>query len=274
MASEISFVIYFHSSRLENLKQCVRFLEKRESNLLSSELVLVCHDHCESFGSKFNTTRLLNLCCKTYNKAQFCNHGVNEASGKIIVLLDSDRILPPDYFSKCISLLKTGQFITTKYLYNLSHPYSDEEIESGKADKVEDFRSVSNAGRSKNLFSGNTVFMKQDYQATGGMDESFVGYGFVDNYQTSNILNCGFEQVYLDDDELHLYHKKEVYWENDRVENFKIMTAINAVKYFRKFRLPIDRESSILIQEVRRSLGSFRADLVDAFNTLDSRKLL
>jgi glycosyltransferase involved in cell wall biosynthesis len=274
MQNTVSFVIYFHSSRLDNLCQSIRFLENREPDLLGSELFLLCHDNCEKIDTKFAVNSVYNFGDLTYNKAKFCNYGVQNASGSVIVLLDSDRILPHGYFHKCVNGLRPKQFITTKYLYDLAKPYSDYEIESNHIDKVQDYRSIANVGRSKNLFSGNTVFYKNDYLATDGMDETFSGYGFTDNYQTHNIISKGYEQVYLDDDELHLYHHKNVYWKGQKVDNFKIMTAINAVKYFKKCKLPIDRESSILLHEVRNSLHLFPQDLVDIFRELDTRKFL
>lgn len=266
---KISFVIYFHSSRIDNLLQTIRFLENREPELLCGELILVCHDSCNSVKAKFDSVKQFNLQHKIYHKSYFCNYGVNMASSDIIILLDSDRVLPENYFTKCVNYVDNGMFITTKSLYNLVQQYTDEEIQSDKIQKVDDFRSVTNLGRHKNLFSGNTVFFKSDYINAGGMDESLEGYGFVDNDMTRNVANRGYKTIYCDKDELHLYHTKEIYVGDKCVNKFKIMTAINALKYFKKWNLPVDGESNILIHEVRKSLHLFDSYLVDKFVALD-----
>ena len=66
----------------------------------------------------------------------------------------------------------------------------------------------------KNLFSGNTIFYKQDYLDCGGMDESFVGYGFADNDMNLNVISKGYKAVWLNDLEIHLNHNIEFLYEN------------------------------------------------------------
>ena len=203
---QISFIIYFHSSRIKNLEQMLRFLIKRE-NLKNSELVFICQDQYkkEILGIKTH-----NLKLKFYHKTKMCNIGVNLAKNRIIALLDSDRILPPKYFEKIYQEIKPKQFVSTWKMYKLNKEYTDQEIEKNEVTKLEDFKSVENKTCSKNLFAGNTVFYKKDYLDTGGMDENFYGYGFADTDMTANIMSKNYNVVWRSEEEIHLYHSKEI----------------------------------------------------------------
>lgn len=232
----ISFVIYYHSSRIENLKQTLRFLEKREPQLiLCSEIILVCQDESPIITSKFNIKQL-NLKTDTYKKPFMCNIGVENSKNEIIVLLDSDRILPKEYFTNNTKIVTRGMTITTELLFSLRDDYSDDQIESGNVCKIPDFRSKTNEMRHKNMFSGNTIFMKQDYLSCGGMDESFVGYGYADNDMTESMKNYGCKEVFLSEEELHLNHPKSVCWHGKQLSSKSFASFANAKKYLQKWK--------------------------------------
>ena len=120
----ISFIIYFHSSRLDNLSQTLRFLEYNEPNL-DRELILVCQDQCDT---NFKNATLIQLHLTTYHKAKMCNIGVQKANNDKIVILDSDRILPYRYFEKVDELIIDRTIISCDRHYKLSIPYTDAQI--------------------------------------------------------------------------------------------------------------------------------------------------
>lgn len=232
----ISFVFYFSSKRLDNLNQTLRFLKNRE-NLDENEVVLVCNDEINSNFSIPNY-KIINLNLQSYNKPKMCNVGISEASNKIVALLDSDRILPANYFKNNAKKLNSKEFISTTNLIKLIKDYSDEEIEQNKFEYFEDAKSKKGEILKKNLFSGNTLFFKQDYLDCGGMDESFVGYGFADNDMTLNVISKGYKAIWLKDLEMHLNHNVEFLYENKIINEeieFKKVSRANLNKFIEKW---------------------------------------
>jgi hypothetical protein len=201
----ISFVFYFHSARMDNLRQTLRLLTARERSI--GEILLVCNDRT----NEPLPGRVLNMGMKEYCKPVMCNAGVAEARHEVVALLDSDRILPPKYFSRGKRRLEPGTFVSCRRMLNLARPHTDDEIEEGSLEFAEEFRAEGWELWRKNLFSGNTMFFREDYVECGGMDESFVGFGFADTDMTRNVLSRGYRAVWTDADEIHLHHPKNVF---------------------------------------------------------------
>lgn len=234
----VSFVIIFSSNRINNLNQTLRFLFKREIKLHQSEIVLACQDSCE-VKSPFCNTKIINFGMDSYEKSYMTNRAVEQSSGEIVVLLDSDRILPKDYFFRAAKMIRQNTIITTERMYNLDKDYKDSEIENGEVAKTPDFRSKELLGRKKNTFAGNTVMMKSDFF---GYDESFTSYGFADTDMSRSALHRGMNVIYLEDEELHLWHPKEIYRKGEllEVKLFQIIVATNALRYCNKWNTPLD----------------------------------
>lgn len=230
----ISFVYYFHSMRTDNLKQTLRLLFQREKCI--GEVILVCNDRTEEV---FENCRLYNMALAYYEKPKMCNFGVSKASCEVVALMDSDRVLPPGYFESILDRIKPGQMFSCDKLLTLDKPYSDEEINKGNFSYYVEMKSRTWEIRKKNLFSGNTTFMKEDYLSCGGMDEQFIGYGFADNDMTINVVSKGIEAVWGDEDELHLYHEKNT-MENNQIlvfPDFAPTSQSNLMKFLRKWKI-------------------------------------
>ena len=103
----ISFVFYFSSRRIDNLRQTLRFLSKNE-NLKDKEVILVCNDSVQD-DFLLPNYKLYNLNLDTYNKPNLCNFGVSKANCDIVALLDSDRILPFGYFEDIAKKIRRKQ---------------------------------------------------------------------------------------------------------------------------------------------------------------------
>lgn len=228
----ISFVFYFHSGRAENLRQTLRLLLARERAV--GEILLVCNDRTED---SFPGCRVLNMDMGEYCKPVMCNIGVSEARCEAVALLDSDRILPPSYFTRNHRSLGVGEFVSCRRMLNLVRPHADHEIESGTLEFTEEFRSEGWDLWTKNLFSGNTLFFREDYLAAGGMDESFLGFGFADTDMTRNVISKGYRAVWTGSDEIHLHHPKNVFREGEEFgrEVRMEMARGNVCRFLRKW---------------------------------------
>jgi hypothetical protein len=232
----ISFVFYFSSKRLENLHQTLRFLKKRE-NLCKNEVLLICNDEIKE---KFDLPnyKIINLKLESYHKPKMCNIGVYEASNELVALLDSDRILPHNYFENNAKKIQKKEFLSTTNLIKLIKNYTDDEIENNNFEHMTDEKSKRGTHLFKNLFSGNTLFFKKDYMESGGMDESFVGYGFADNDMSINIISKGYKSKWKSDIELHLHHDAEFVFEKKLISQefeFKKISRKNLEKLVDKW---------------------------------------
>jgi hypothetical protein len=255
----LSFIIYYHSSRIDNLTQTLRILQKREPDL-DAELVLICQDESPPVETRF-PTQLIELKSPYYHKPFMCNIGVRKAKRENIVLLDSDRILPQGYFTQRAAELAPRTAVAPMNLYTLRKPYSDEELDQPriKLDWSRDFRSEEVLPMAKNLFAGNVLMKRDDYLAVGGMDESYRGYGFADNDMTQSVLRSGIKQILTNDEELHLFHPRDIYWEDMKLPNnqYMIMTALNGLRYHRKWALPMQTRFVTHLHRIAADLESF-----------------
>lgn len=200
------------------------------------EVILVCNDRTEE---KFEGCVLYNMNLTNYEKPKMCNFGVSKTSGDIVALMDSDRILPKGYFGKVEEKMNNGLFFSCDRLLTLTRPHSDKEIESNSLDCFLEFKSRGWELWRKNLFAGNTVFKRNDYLSVGGMDERFVGYGFADNDMTRNVMSKGMRSVWMNEEEIHLYHEKETMESSEIVgrEKYNKTSDRNMKRFIRKWRI-------------------------------------
>lgn len=257
----ISFVIIFHPSRINNLNQTLRLLRANEQEL--DELILVCQTQHDEITTPFIHTKQINMGLKTYHKTLMTNVGVKNASNNILVLLDSDRVLPQNYFASTKERLRPGCIATPEKLLRVLDDYTDEDILSGRIETKSEYRHTENKGRYRNLFAGNTMLFKQDYEVLGGYDESFIGYGYADTDMTRKAMNLGFQILWTEAEELHLKHDISVCWNEQIIPLgiFKIMTATNGLRYHFKWKTSIEETLTNLMDEVESQLDQYPDEL-------------
>lgn len=246
----ISFIIYTHSFRKDNLIETISSLEKNEPNL-NAEIIIVFQDNIDiSISCKWLIKKQF-LDIDTYKKPLMCNIGVGLASSDIIVILDSDRILPENYFYNNLQI-KPKEIITTKYLRG---------YKANGSSFIEN-RSMNNEINCKNLFSGNTMMWKSDWF---GADESFIGYGSADNDMTATALQTCFS-TFLDVEERHLYHATEIIFGGRKLKNMEwgLIAFTNLLRYVKKWK--IDKPKVFRDAEWwKRNIHKYPEDLRDFF---------
>lgn len=243
-----SFVIGFHTARIDNLLQTLRFLESRDANLIHGcELITICQDSVDclqdhEYGAfkelcdeNFAKWQHFNMALDYMQLPKVTNFGVDHAEAEKIILLESDRILPTGYFWRVVEQLKQGLEITTKWMLRLNKPCSDGEILAQTYPATEDHRNMQNQIGKRNMWSGNTAFMKSDFYKAGKMDESYLGYGWADNDMTNTMEAVGVKSVFLEEMELHLWHPSATYGSGDQ----KKMFLDNGLRFCRKWGQPL-----------------------------------
>lgn len=231
-----SFIIGFHTKRLDNLQQTLRFLEKDHLETISQcELILVCQDHMESFSSKFKKHQHVNLNLPHMQLPFVTNLGVSYSECSKLIILESDRILPANYFASVIDQLKEGIQITTKNMLKLTKPATDENITSNVFESKEEHRSKSNQIGMRNVWSGNTALMREDFEKAGKMDLNYHGYGWADSDMTWAMESIGVQSIFRDELELHLWHEPMTYGSGDQ----KKMFIDNGLRFCKKWNQPL-----------------------------------
>lgn len=231
-----SFVITFHTRRLDNLFQTIRFLNYwHKATIQQCELLLICQDQCGPIESGFKETKLFNMKLKEMSLPIQINKGVKEAKSNLIVLLESDRILAEGYFQEVFDTIQPKEIVTTNKMWRISKMVSDEDIILHHYPSYEECRSQTNELLTRNTFSGNTIFWKEDFS---GADEAYIGYGWLDHDLTSSMEAKGIRTVWRDDLELHLWHEFMTYGEKDQ----KRLFVQNAIRYCKKWNKPYPKE--------------------------------
>lgn len=230
-----SFIIGFHTARIDNLAQTLRFLSKWHSDVIKDcELIMVCQDEAKKVWpvipeGQWAKHELFNLNLPCMQLPYVTNFGVAKAQCDKLIILESDRILPAGYFADVIDQLEEGVQITTKNMKKLQAEVADceiapEDLQHGNNNEDFDFkweyRSDTNEIGMRNMWSGNTALMKADFYKAGKMDEAYHGYGWADSDMTYAMEAAGVKSVYRDEIELHLWHPPATYGEGDQKQMF------------------------------------------------------
>jgi len=215
-----SFIIKWHTRRIDNLMQMLRLLELWHlSTIQDCELILLCHDSCSDIDTKFAVTRCFNLNLPEMMAAKQTNFGVTQAQCERIILLDSDRILPSGYFDKVIDQMCDNIMISTSNMVKLLDYRIDQEIINGTYFSSEERRTTNEIG-TRCIWSGNVIFNKSDYQRAGSMDEKYIGYGWEDNDMGLTMEKAGVVPILRNELEIHLYHEPFTYGSKDQKKLF------------------------------------------------------
>jgi len=228
-----SFVVKWHTRRIDNLLQFLRFLNLwHKDTIQECEAILVCHDRCSDIETGFGKTRCLNLNLPEMILSKQTNVGVEQASCEKLIVLDCDRLLPAGYFHEVIEQMHPKEMISTTNVVKLTNPSTDTEIVLGAYKFFNEARTISDPG-TRCIWSGNVAFHKSDYYAAGAMDEFYVGYGWEDTDMALRMLKIRVQPIMRSDLEIHLYHEGTTYGS----QNQKSLFIKNGIKFCRRWNI-------------------------------------
>lgn len=249
---QATFVICFHSARLDNLLQTLRFLTQDHIDVVEqSEIITICQDvlpsdkihEIEKIGLKSKSWRFVQMDLDEMRLPKMTNFGVSCAKSDKVIILESDRILPEPYFARVINSLRPKISISTQFMRKMLAPYSDEQIRSGEHEGKQEYRSLTNEIGQRNMWSGNTAIWKADFMEADMMDENYIGYGWADSDMCNKMKEIGVENIWLDDLEYHLWHPPATYGSSDQKELF----LSNGIRFCQKWNVP---KPDWLLQEI------------------------
>jgi predicted glycosyltransferase involved in capsule biosynthesis len=240
-----SFVIGFHTARIDNLLQTMRFLVSDHREVIAdSFIILLCQDdsetldkplldELESLREQFHRSLIANMNLPCMQLPHLTNLGVKLAETDKVIILESDRLLPAGYFKSVINDLREGVSITCRNMKKLTQPTTDDQIRSGVFEHKLESRDQNNQIGVRNMWSGNTAIWRPDYYKAGKMDEAYIGYGWADSDMTNRMHQAGVQSIYRDEIELHLWHPSATYGEGDQ----KQMFIDNGLRYCKKWNV-------------------------------------
>jgi glycosyltransferase involved in cell wall biosynthesis len=261
-----SFIIPTHSNRLDNLTQTLRNLQQRDQQVVeNSELVIVSEDYIPPEQVGFKSVQIISLNCDLHNKSLQVNEGVRASKADNLVILDSDRVLPPNYFGTYLAELH-DEIITTKYLFRMKHPVEDAQIGDPQL-RVADHRTLTNQMFMKNAFSGNALLKKETFYKFGGFDEEYIGCGSQDSDATEAATRSDIPIRFIEAEEYHLYHPPAVLMGGEvfGMTAVWLYGCINAIRFVRKWGVPAPPFLYQMISQVMQQQAYVGMPLFDRF---------
>jgi hypothetical protein len=141
-----------------------------------------------------------------YNRSQTFNVGAREALGKTLLLHDNDMLVPAGYCRRILDRRARGYDVINpkRYIFYLTESHS-KAAQSG----LVEYEAFPPDYIVQNLEAGGSMAISATgFEAIGGMDEGFIGWGGEDNEFWDRCLTLptwiwGYEPI------IHLWHRSQ-----------------------------------------------------------------
>jgi hypothetical protein len=180
-----------------------------------------------------------------YNRAKTFNAGAAAARGRILVLHDNDMLVPRRYAAEIVAHAAAGwEAIDLKrFIFYLTETATVRVLHDGRLRFDERSETVI-----QNLHGGSVAITREAYDAIGGFDEVFVGWGgedieFWERAATCRATRFGYLPI------VHLWHAPQP-------EKLKINEAPAVKLYAELAGVPAEERIARLKQKARTATGS------------------
>lgn len=259
-------------NRARNLRHCLESLTWQTEKAFE---VLVCDD-----GSSDDTREValsyadrLNLRYRWqedlgFRAAEARNLGLQSARGKLIVFLDSDLVIPPDFLKTHLQTharYGKAKIIVNSFVWRMQQTIDDdlglppaeyipkhqEILKPDSRVRYQLFERNEPVAETYFLDSNALSMKREDLELVGGFDADFVGWGHEDTELGYRVARFGFKLVFIREgaESYHLYHYVADTKDDERAVNWKRLTVKHGISnwYHPLGELPI--ETQIVCQD-------------------------
>lgn len=259
---KISVIIPTYN-RARNLRHCLESLTWQDEKAFE---VIICDDGssddsrevAEAFRSRLNL-RYRWQEDLGFRAAEARNLGLRIARGKLILFLDSDLVIPPDFIrSHAEAHTRWGKqkVVVNSFVWRMLES-CDEDLGLPPAEYIprhQDILKPDNRTRF-NAFERNepveeTYYLdsnafsikREDLELVGGFDPDFIGWGHEDTELGYRVNRHGFRLALIRADAYHLYHYIPETKDAERAVNWKRLTVKHGITrwYHPLWELPIE----------------------------------
>lgn len=224
-------------------KQVANLLESvKGSILLPHDIQLVCMDAPDGITIPEGLNGSIHVIDEPHALplAAARNRGIAATKTNNVIFIDADCLVSPTLFATLLMALQAGNVISAYPLYLPIVPDTGNYQESTQLAVPHPARTHIPVGQPVDhlqFWSLLFAVQKQTFNAIGGFDESFVGYGAEDTDFAMTFHQAGIELLFVSDYVLHQYHSKY-----DPPLNHFDSIIQNAARYQQKWRvLPMQR---------------------------------
>lgn len=196
---------YRHNpDRFHNLKKVLDWI----NGFANVDVILIEQDtHSKISHLPLKARHIFLKSEKPYNKSWAFNVATKEAKSDIIIFADSDLIMNPNEFIEAVKLLEK---------YEMVNPYSSVvDLQPNETNhQLDQMLLIDRPGRGETdhqkvpLCGGICIFRKSAILKIGGWNESFMGWGAEDDFQSHKVKNF-LSWTECKNKCYHLYHSRE-----------------------------------------------------------------
>jgi hypothetical protein len=164
-----------------------------------------------------------------YRRAATFNAGANAARGRLLVLHDNDMLVPERYAAEIVAHERAGWEVVDlkRFIFYLTKDESARVLAEQRLTLGERSELVI-----QNLHGGSIAITADAYEAIGGFDESFVGWGgedveFWERAETRRATRFGYLPI------VHLWHEAQP-------EKIQVNDAPAVKRYFELAKMQVD----------------------------------
>ena len=245
---KLSIIILYSTDRKQQLMQTLSCL--RDIDGFSACQTILCVDGINNIKEDIEFIEIPRV-NGFYCWANAINLGLERCKYDKVLYIDSDRILPVNFFDLIYEKIDDKRFCFPKYLYQFHYHVSLDVVKLVRDNfpKYQEYvyhdpRVYNNpidAVRRKNPMSGCVAFTKKGYEQSGGFDDTFIGWGFPDIDYFMSTYKQSYEFMPINCNEFHLSHQyvNNNYDIKNNRSLMRLMGLYNGVKFCKKWNLPI-----------------------------------